>query len=179
MGKKSTTSGRANGAGNLDDQTLAALLQANYHYVLGYFIKLTQDPNLAQDLTQETMVKAIKKSSQYRQEASFASWLISIGVNLYRDDWRRQKRLEKRYQALSERNNRSAPAEAVPVNTITLKQALLRLPLKKRTPLVLKYYYDYSYEEIAAIMKVPVGTVRSRLYAAVRALRDSLASREE
>ena len=61
------------GAGGLDDQTLAALLQANYRYVLGYFLKLTQDPNLAQDLTQETMVKAIKKSGQYRQESSFAS----------------------------------------------------------------------------------------------------------
>jgi len=179
VGEKLTPKNPVKGAGGLDDQTLAALLQANYRYVLGYFLKLTQDPNLAQDLTQETMVKAIKKSGQYRQESSFASWLISIGTNLYRDDWRRQKRLEKRYQALSERNNRSAPAEAVPVNTITLKQALLRLPLKKRTPLVLKYYYDYSYEEIAAIMKVPVGTVRSRLYAAVRALRDSLASREE
>ncbi|NLC52718.1 MAG: sigma-70 family RNA polymerase sigma factor [Firmicutes bacterium] len=177
MGEQSTTNGRAKGAGNLDDQTLAALLQANYHYVLGYFIKLTQDPNLARDLTQETMVKAIKNCSQYRHEASFASWLISIGVNLYRDNWCRQKRLEKRYQTLFESNNQST--ETVPVNTIILKQALLKLPLKKRTPLVLKYYYNFSYQEIAAILKIPVGTVRSRLHAAVRALRDSLANREE
>lgn len=179
MGDNSTPSGKAKRTGNLDDQTLAALLQANYRYVLGYFIKLTQDPNLAQDLTQETMVKAIKNSAQYRQEASFASWLISIGVNLYRDDWRRQKRQEKRYQALFECNDRSAPAEAIPVNNINLKLALLKLPLKKRTPLVLKYFYDFSYEEIATIMKVPVGTVRSRLHAAVRALRSSLVERSD
>lgn len=179
MGDNPTTSGLNEGAGNLDDHTLAALLQANYQYILGYFIKLTQDPELAQDLTQETMVKAIKKSNQYRQEASFASWLISIGVNLYRDDWRRQKKLEKRYDTLLERDTRSAPAELSPINTITLKQALLELPLKKRTPLVLKYYYDFSYEEIAAMMNIPVGTVRSRLHAAVQALRASLVERSD
>lgn len=179
MGEKPGTNSRNKRTGPLDDQTLAALLQANYHYVLGYFLRLTQDPSLAQDSTQETMVTAIKKSSQYRQEASFGSWLIAIGTNLYRDEWRRRKKLKKRYQTLGERNSRSAPAETSPVNTITLKQALLKLPLKKRTPLVLKYYYGFSYEEIAAILKIPVGTVRSRLHAAVRALQDSLIRREE
>jgi predicted DNA-binding protein (UPF0251 family) len=62
----------------------------------------------------------------------------------------------------------------VPVITITLKQALLRLPLKKRTPLVLKYYYDYSYEEIADILSCPIGTVRSRINRAREQMRNML-----
>ncbi|NLY90342.1 MAG: sigma-70 family RNA polymerase sigma factor [Firmicutes bacterium] len=169
-----------NGAGlDQDPQALATLLQANYRQVLGYFIKLTQDPNLAQDLTQETMVKAIINIGQYRQEAPFASWLISIGANLYRDGRRRQKRQEKHYEALTTAGQWPPTPVTAEDNNIAIKEALLQLPLKKRTPLVLKYYYDFTYQEIAAILKIPVGTVRSRLHAAVRELRSSLAERSE
>ena len=59
-----------------EEQLLASLLQANYLKVLGYFLKLTQDLDLAKDLTQETMVKAIKNFPQYRGDAQFASWLF-------------------------------------------------------------------------------------------------------
>jgi len=64
-------SGRPSATGGTDlahdPETLAALLQSNYRQVLGFFLKLTQDPNLAQDLTQETMVKAIVHINQYRR----------------------------------------------------------------------------------------------------------------
>ena len=177
MKEKPPTKGDARIAFDQDPQTLAALLQANYRQVLGYFIKLTQDPNLAQDLTQETMVKAIKNINQYRQEASFATWLISIGANLYRDGWRREQRLKKRYEALCTAHHRSPTPVSTGVNAIAIKEALRQLPLKKRTPLVLKYYYDFTYQEIAGILKIPVGTVRSRLHAAVRELRLILTER--
>ncbi|HEY8392809.1 MAG TPA: sigma-70 family RNA polymerase sigma factor [Capillibacterium sp.] len=176
-------SGRPSATGGTDlahdPETLAALLQSNYRQVLGFFLKLTQDPNLAQDLTQETMVKAIVHINQYRQEASFATWLISIGANLYRDGWRRQKREEKQYQTLYTAAYRSPPPATAGDNTIAIKEALRQLPLKKRTPLVLKYYYDFTYQEIAALLKIPVGTVRSRLHAAVRELRSILTERKE
>ena len=55
-----------------------------------------------------------------------------------------------------------------------IKRALLELPAEKRIPLILKYYHDYSYQEIAAVLKIPVGTVRSRLHSAVRQLREQL-----
>ena len=100
---------------------------------MGFFLKLTQDPNLAQDLTQETMVKAIVNINQYRQEAPFAAWLISIGANLYRDGWRRQKREEKHYEGIYTAQHRSPPAVTAGDNTLTIKEALRQLPLKKRT----------------------------------------------
>ena len=155
--------------GKSGEEALAALLQANYRIVLGYFLKLTQDPELAKDLTQETMVRAIKNLRKYRGEGKFSSWLIAIGSNFYRDELRKQKTAEKI-------TGRQLPASAKQpeAETVDIKRALLELPAEKRIPLILKYYYDYSYQEIAAVLKIPVGTVRSRLHSAVRQLREQL-----
>jgi len=150
-----------------EEQLLASLLQANYMKVLGYFLKLTQDLDQAKDLTQETMVKAIRNYPQYRGEAQFASWLIAIGTNLYRDALRKQKSSQRQDPAALAGAGRPVPS----VVNIDLKQALLQLPPEKRLPLILKYYYDYSYQEIAACLRIPVGTGRSRLHSAVHSLR--------
>lgn len=154
-----------------EERTLASLLQANYLKVLGYFLKITQDLDLAKDLTQETMVKAIKKFSQYRGEAQFSSWLISIGTNLYRDELRKQKLSWRKDPSVL---NGGRQRMQTVVNSVDLKQALLQLPPEKRIPLLLKYYYDYSYQEIAACLGIPIGTVRSRLHSAVHCLRTIL-----
>lgn len=153
------------------EQALAVLLQENYPKVVGYFIKLTQDPELARDLTQETMVKAIKKLPKYRGAAKFSSWLIAIGSNLYRDELRKRKVVEKNRPSPGETDNKGDQEGEMKAD---IKRALLRLSAEKRVPLILKYYYDYSYQEIAAVLKIPVGTVRSRLHSAVRQLREAL-----
>jgi RNA polymerase sigma-70 factor (ECF subfamily) len=150
------------------------LLQENYLKVLGYFLKITQNTELAKDLTQETMVKAIKSFQQYRGEAAFSSWLIAIGANLYRDQLRRRKLFEKRYGALIEREPQEYSPNLPGGMTVDLKPALLRLPVEKRFPLILKYYYDYSYQEIASTLKIPIGTVRSRLFSGLRQLQEML-----
>lgn len=158
--------------GKSGEEALAVLLQRNYRTVLGYFLKLTQDPEAAKDLTQETMVKAIKNLRQYRGEAKFSSWLIAVGANCYRDELRKRKRAREKSRSLpvAAETEKGPEAEAVDI-----KRALLDLPAEKRLPLILKYYYDFSYREIAAVLKIPVGTVRSRLHSAVRQLRKRLA----
>lgn len=155
--------------GKSGKEALAVLLQDNYRTVLGYFLKLTQDPESAKDLTQETMVKAIKNLRKYRGEAKFSSWLIAVGSNLYRDELRKRKtvlKINDRYLSATEKGPEA--------ETVDIKRALLELPAEKRIPLILKYYYDYSYQEIAAALKIPLGTVRSRLHSAVRQLRERL-----
>ncbi|NLY89474.1 MAG: sigma-70 family RNA polymerase sigma factor [Firmicutes bacterium] len=155
--------------GKRGEEALAALLQANYRIVLGYFLKLTQDPELAKDLTQETMVRAIKNLRKYRSEAKFSSWLIAVGSNFYRDELRKKKaelKMSDGYLSVLEKQEET--------ETVDIKRALLELPVEKRIPLILKYYYDYSYREIAAALKIPLGTVRSRLHSAVRQLRERL-----
>ena len=152
------------------EKALAILLQENYPKILGYFIKVTQNPELAKDLTQETMVKAIKNLRKYRGEAKFSSWIIAIGSNLYRDELRKRKSVEKNLYAAIEESNQQNPAEI----KVDIKRAILQLPVEKRFPLILKYYYDYTYQEIAVTLKIPVGTVRSRLHSAINQLREVL-----
>ena len=121
------------------------------------------------------MVKAIKNYHQYRGDAAFSSWLITIGSNLYRDQLRRKHRLEKSYDAILESKSLDGLLDIPGEVTFDLKPALLRLTLEKRIPLVLKYYYDFTYQEIANTLKIPIGTVRSRLFSALRELRAMLA----
>jgi RNA polymerase sigma-70 factor (ECF subfamily) len=161
---------------NGQSKTLAQLLQENYRMVLGYFLKITLfNQPLAEDLTQETMIRAIEKFQLYDPRYKFSTWLITMGTNIYRDQLRRQKVAAKSTMEYWEAQNREQEFSLELKND--LRSALGRLPEEKRIALVLKYFYDYSYEEIAAILKVPVGTVRSRLHNGIRDLQTILAEK--
>ena len=73
-----------------DKKALAALLQEHYRMVLGYFIRLTLDKSQAEDLAQETMVRAIEKFGLFDEHFKFATWLVAVGTNIYRDQLRRK-----------------------------------------------------------------------------------------
>lgn len=157
-----------------DRSALALLLQENYRMVLGYFIKITLDKSKAEDLAQETMLRAIEKFSLYDRRFKFSTWLITVGTNIYRDQLRKKDIM---------RDSVGGPAvdeipDGVDLNGPELKTdiqaALVKLVVEKRIVIVLKYFYDYSYEEIARVLKVPVGTVRSRLHNGIAELRKTL-----
>ena len=65
-----------------DTLALSKLLQQNYSFLLKYLMKATLHPQIAEDLTQETMMKCIEKIQLYNGESKFSSWLITIGTNL-------------------------------------------------------------------------------------------------
>lgn len=141
-----------------EEEALAILLQDNYLMTLGYFTKVTQDPELAKDLTQETMVRAIKNLRRFRGDSKFSSWLISIGSNLYRDELRKRRSVENKEIFVSKS---ALGTDQMGTMKVDIKRALLRLSAEKRMTLALKHFYDYSYAEIAQILKIPIGTVRS------------------
>lgn len=148
-----------------DREALTRLLQDNYRIILGYFIKVTLDRSWAEDLTQETMLRAIQKLGAYNGSSHFSTWLIAIGTNLYRDELRRRRRI---VSGVEESNPEPSAAGGDPELDIDLRAALGELSVKLRIPLVLKFFYDYSYEAIARLLKLPVGTVRSRLHNGIR-----------
>ena len=65
-----------------DTLALSKLLQQNYSFLFKYLMKATLHPQIAEDLTQETMMKCIEKIQLYNGESKFSSWLITIGTNL-------------------------------------------------------------------------------------------------
>lgn len=155
-----------------DSVALARLLQAHYLSVKKYLITVTLDRSLAEDLTQETMIRAIQRIAQYSGRARFSTWLISIATNLFMDSLRRQKR-ERRLQEESVAMA-DLPAEAPQADWADLMHRLGELPRDVAVPVVLKHYYGYTYEEIAEWMGIPEGTVKSRIWGGIRVLRRGL-----
>lgn len=159
-----------------DKQDLAVLLRENYRIVLGYFIKITLDKRNAEDLTQETMLRAIEKFGLFNEHYKFSTWLISVGTNIYRDQLRKRG---ARRESITGSDVEEIPdilgyGDPELELKADLRASLGKLAVEKRITIVLRYFYDYSYEEIARVLKVPVGTVRSRIHNGIVELQRTL-----
>ena len=139
----------------------------------------------AEELTQEALVKAMEKLWQFGRQSQFYTWLYRIAVNLVISHRRRASRI--RWQSLGEDHSSDQAAklagrrvESPEAAAMTaelnrrLEQALERLDDEFRTLVVLRDVEDMTYEQIAQVLEVPVGTVKSRLHRARCALREEL-----
>ncbi|GGG09217.1 RNA polymerase sigma factor SigY [Paenibacillus abyssi] len=162
-----------------DPESLACLLQHNYTFLYKYMLKVTMNRALAEDLVQETMLKAIENISTFQRKSKFSTWLISIGTRLYLDGMRKQ-RVERRWQE-QEQALRSMRFEAAmrQEDWPDALDALARVGYDIRIPILLKYYYGYAYEEIADWLDIPLGTVKSRIHNGLKQLRKELQGNDE
>jgi len=163
------------------NQALNQLLLDNYSILKGYLVKLTLQKELAEDLTQETLFKAVKKIHDYEPKGKFSTWLIAIGKNLYFDYLRKRKRegsFDEYELGSSKIHEKKGPSlEEGVMNTFafdTMKESLSKLSQEKRSVFILKHYYGYSYKEIAEIEGCPIGTVRSRLHNSIEEIRKAM-----
>lgn len=160
---------------------LAQLLQDNYIFVLKYLIKLTLNEHDAKDLTQDVMVKAIKNIKSFdNSKASFSTWLIAIAKNLWLDSVRKKNVREKFFKK-SKENFQEVSINQVDsfIENEEVLRALKTLSDKVRIPIIMQYNLGYSYEEIAKHLKIPIGTVKSRISNGVKTLRKELCQHEE
>lgn len=157
-----------------EKNALALLLQENYRIVLGYFIKITMDKSIAEDLTQETMIRAIEKIGLFDERFKFSTWLITVGTNIYRDQLRKRGALRDFITGVEVEEIPDRVGYDEPELKADLRAALRRMDVQKRITIVLRYFYEYSYDEIARVLKVPVGTVRSRIHNGIGELQKGL-----
>lgn len=164
-------------AGN--QEAMAQLLYSNYEIVLKYLIKFTFSMSVAEELVQETMIKAIEKISMFSPDrAKFSTWLISIAQNIYIDSLRKKKR-EQKYVNEDISLEDLTENQYFYDNTInTVIEALSHIREDVRLPIILKHYYGYSLEEIALKMSIPLGTVKSRIHNGLSAVRKELEAYE-
>lgn len=138
---------------------------------------LCASPTDADDLYQDTWLKALRHIDRYQPEKPFEPWLTSICVNTYRNRLRRIARSPV-FDAFSSREEKDAFMEqaAVPEKEdySSLHEAVDRLPEKLRLTVILFYFEDMDLISTAALLKVPVGTVKSRLHSARKKLREVL-----
>ncbi|WP_028560317.1 RNA polymerase sigma factor SigY [Paenibacillus pinihumi] len=162
-----------------DRLALSMLLRNNYPFLVRYLMKITMHPQLAEDLTQETMMKAMEKIRLYNGSSKFSSWLITIGTNLYMDVLRKQKREQAWHQEEQALRKMKWQVESQGDEWPELLDALARINEGIRIPIIMKHYYGYSYDEIGRVMGIPSGTVKSRVSNGLKELRRELADDEQ
>jgi RNA polymerase sigma-70 factor (ECF subfamily) len=155
-------------------RTVERLVDDHYIALYRYAYRLSGSAADAEDLTQETFCKAQAHLSQLRDASRAKPWLFSILRNAYL------------HRVRAEQNNHCVslddvgdlaepPAEPLPdIDPDRLQQALKEIPEVFRTPLILFFYEDFSYRDIAEQMDLPLGTVMSRLARAKAFLRGRL-----
>ena len=162
-----------------DHLAFAMLFKENYPFLVKYLIKITMNPDIAEELAQETMAKCIQKIHLYNGQSKFSTWLISIATNTYIDLCRKQKR-ENKWKGQEEVYRKLKwHFESRNEEWNDAIEALGKLPVDVRVPIVLKHYYGYSYDEIGAWLKISSGTVKSRVHNGILAVRRELKIGEE
>jgi RNA polymerase sigma-70 factor (ECF subfamily) len=152
-------------------------------------MRMTRNPSDAQDLVQETFVKAFASFKQFEQGTNLKAWLYRILTNTFINTYRKKQR--EPYQgtiddledwqlggaeSTTATSSRSAEAEAIDhLPDSAVKDALQSIPEDFRLAVYFADVEGFSYQEIADIMKTPIGTVMSRLHRGRRLLRDLLA----
>jgi RNA polymerase sigma-70 factor, ECF subfamily len=144
-------------------QAFAELVERHKDVVYSLAYRMLGDATEAEDIAQEAFVKAYRSLASFRREASFRNWLCRIATGLC-IDYLRAHRHERR-QRESELNFEPAapgPEESF-VAREEINQALQQIPANFRTALILRHMEELSYQEMANILKLPLGTVKTNL----------------
>lgn len=135
----------------------------------GFFRRRLENPARAEELTQECFLALIRNATRYEPRASFRSYLYGIAVNLASAERRKSGREVEQTE-----NHDYASREGNPDAALWVRRALENLEKADRDVLMLREYEQLSYSEIAGILRLPVNTVRSRLFRARMALKEKL-----
>ena len=150
-----------------------------YYVALGY----VGSPDDALDLSQDAFVNAFRHIKRFDSSRKFFPWFYSILKNLCMNHLTRvRRRKETSIEEMAEEGPVPIPVETVdPEQSVVRRdieakigRALQRLRPKDREIIILQHFQDYSYQEIADLLGIPIGTVMSRLYGARRSLRHEL-----
>lgn len=133
--------------------------------------------DLAEDAAQESLVRAWRDLPSLRDPDRFDAWLYRVLVRACQDEASRARRLPTAELAVEPAATLNDSAAAM-AERDAIGAGLRRLSLEQRTVLVLRYYLDLSYDEMAVALRVPVGTVKSRVSRALPALRAALEALE-
>ncbi len=152
--------------------------------IVNYATAMIRDVSDAEDVAQDTFIRAYRALNQFRGDSSFKTWLYRIATNVartHRDRRGRQSRLDgpgfhNDTQALQARDIPSSEAnvETTVIARDAIDRALGVLPDELRVAIVLRDVEGFNYKEIAEVTRSPIGTVESRIFRARRALRPLL-----
>lgn len=174
----------ARGLKRQDPELLDRLIETYQHRLMRYLMFLTGKREVAEDLFQETWIRVLRRGSQYNGQARFDTWIFTIARNLVIDLSR--KRTMASLDEMREGGDDERPFEIIEDGPSPLEQfqgrenaaevatVILKLEPSYREVLTLRFHEELSLEEIAAVTRAPLSTVKSRLYRGLAALKPEL-----
>jgi RNA polymerase sigma-70 factor, ECF subfamily len=158
--------------------------------VFSLIFRMVRDKETAEDLAQETFIKVLNNIDRYRPEFKFSSWLFKIANNITIDHLRRRQvdtiSIEGSPDAVTAERARAtavtitsggeSPLEELESRELggQIEAAIAKLRPEYRACIILRHVEDYSYDEIAEIVKLPLGTVKTYIHRARQELREYL-----
>jgi RNA polymerase sigma factor (sigma-70 family) len=160
-----------------DAAKLGVLFERYHKLLFNFFLRLTGNREVSEDLVQEVFLRMLKYRHTYRADSQFKAWMYQIARNAHIDSIRKVKQ-EVLFDEGEDKpggepiSQKPIPDEALEQKqeVTLLRQALAKLPREKREVLVLSRFQNLKYEEIAEILACDVGTVKVRVFRAVREL---------
>jgi RNA polymerase sigma-70 factor (ECF subfamily) len=152
------------------------LYRATVGRIYAVCLRMSRDPHLAEELTQEAFLRAWQKLATFRAESAFTTWLHRIAVNVVLGHNRSRARRDERRQQEWEGDELPLPAADEPGTAVDLERAIASLPERARTVFVLHDVEGYRHREIASLAGMAVGTSKAQLSRARRLLRRALSS---
>lgn len=174
------------------EASFVELVRRHERGILNYVFRMIQNRQIAEEVTQEVFLALVKNAQRYRPTAKFTTYLYTIASNMVSKEWQRRRRRPRVFSLFSTwikpngdesfhplehvgdaRANPQSDFERGEVSE-AVNDALQYLPSHQREAFVLRRFRDLSYKEISEITRVPVGTAKSRVVRAERALRPLL-----
>jgi RNA polymerase sigma-70 factor (ECF subfamily) len=174
------------------EEAFEELVRRHQKGVLNYTFRMVQNRQIAEELTQEVFIALVRNAQRYQPTAKFTTYLYTIASNIVSKEWLRRKRRPLLFSLSGGWGKKDSEDDFDPMEHVgderanvmvafqrgevseAVNTALRELPEHQREAFVLRRFQDLSYEEIADVTNTPIGTVKSRVVRAERALRPLL-----
>lgn len=168
-----------------DENAFAKIVEKHQPAVLGTVAKMTNQSPDTEDIAQQVFIRLWKSAERYKPTAKFTTFLFTITRNLVFNATRKKSgknessfdALEENWgQSIEDKNSDSRPDKSIEQNELRqeIDRAISSLPEKQRLAVILRRYEKMPYEEIASTLEISVPAVKSQLFRARTALRESL-----
>jgi RNA polymerase sigma-70 factor (ECF subfamily) len=163
-----------------DTEVIAQLVERYQHRLYRYLLRLVSRPSTAEDLFQQTWMRVIERMRHYDPRRSFEGWLFAVAHNLAIDHLRRRQpeSLDEPLPSGETQSDLTRSSNPGALELLLSKErascvldAVSELPLAFREVITLRFEEEMKLEEIATVLALPMGTVKTRLHRAMKALR--------
>ncbi len=168
-----------------DTQSFSRLVEYYKDWIHRRLYQWLGHPETAEELAQETWVRAFKNMKHFRQEALFSTWLFQIAFNLCRDHWRQRKHLENLQKhwnterATERYPNQNETSPEKQIYFLQLRKTLMNLPAPYREALLLRYLDDLSFSELSQTLNIKESALKMRIARGLEMLKTQLKKQSE